>query len=50
MMGNPHKDFISVERQNPTNDSDVHGRITRLTNGFWKKWGNLKAAYALHFA
>lgn len=25
-------------------------RLTRLTNGFSKKWGNLKAAYALHFA
>ena len=25
-------------------------RLTRLTNGFSKKWGNLKAALALHFA
>ncbi len=25
-------------------------RLTRLTNGFSKKWENLKAAYALHFA
>ena len=24
--------------------------MTRLTNGFSKKWGNLKAAYALWFA
>jgi hypothetical protein len=25
-------------------------RLTRLTNGFSKKWENLKAALALHFA
>ena len=25
-------------------------RITRLTNGFSKKWENLKAALALYFA
>lgn len=25
-------------------------RLTRLTNAFSKKWANLKAAYALHFA
>lgn len=25
-------------------------RLTRLTNGFSKRWENLKAAYALHFA
>jgi hypothetical protein len=25
-------------------------RLTRLTNGFSKKWENLKAAVALHFA
>ena len=25
-------------------------RMTRLTNAFSKKWGNLKAAYALWFA
>jgi hypothetical protein len=25
-------------------------RLTRLTNGFSKKWGNLKATYVLHFA
>jgi len=25
-------------------------RLTRLTNGFSKKWENLKAAYALYFA
>jgi hypothetical protein len=24
-------------------------RMTRLTNGFSKKWENLRAAYALHF-
>ena len=25
-------------------------RLTRLTNGFSKKWENLRAALALHFA
>jgi len=25
-------------------------RLTRLTNAFSKKWENLKAAFALHFA
>ena len=25
-------------------------RLTRLTNGFSKKWENLQAALALHFA
>ncbi len=25
-------------------------RLTRLTNGYGKKWENLKAAIALHFA
>jgi hypothetical protein len=25
-------------------------RLTRLTNAFSKKWENLRAAYALHFA
>jgi hypothetical protein len=25
-------------------------RLTRLTNAFSKKWGNLQAALALHFA
>jgi len=25
-------------------------RLTRLTNGFSKKWDNLRAALALHFA
>ena len=25
-------------------------RLTRLTNGFSKKWENLRAAIALHFA
>ena len=25
-------------------------RLTRLTNGFSKKWANLRAALALHFA
>jgi len=25
-------------------------RMTRLTNGFSRKWANLKAAYGLYFA
>ena len=25
-------------------------RLTRLTNGFSRKWENLRAAYCLHFA
>ncbi len=38
-----------VERQNLTIRMQMR-RLTRLTNGFSKKWENLKAAYALHFA
>jgi IS1 family transposase len=52
MMGDPDEDKICtshVERQNLTIRMQMR-RMTRLTNGFSKKWENLKAAYALHFA
>jgi len=38
-----------IERQNLTVRMGMR-RMTRLTNAFSKKWKNLKAAYALHFA
>lgn len=38
-----------VERQNLTMRMCMR-RLTRLTNGFSKKWENLQAALALHFA
>ena len=50
--GNPDRDRICtsiVERQNLTVRMQMR-RFTRLTNGFSKKWENLKAALALHFA
>jgi hypothetical protein len=50
--GRPDRDRICtshVERQNLTLRMQMR-RLTRLTNGFSKKWENLKAAYALHFA
>lgn len=50
--GNPDPERIStshVERQNLTIRMQVR-RLTRLTNAFSKKWENLQAALALHFA
>ena len=50
--GDPDPDRICtshVERQNLTIRMSMR-RMTRLTNAFSKKWENLKAAYALHFA
>jgi hypothetical protein len=38
-----------IERQNLTVSMEGR-RMTRLTNGFSKKWENLWAAYCLHFA
>jgi hypothetical protein len=38
-----------VERQHLTIRMQMR-RMTRLTNLFFKKWENLQAAYALHFA
>jgi hypothetical protein len=51
-MGGPDPDLICtshVERQNLTIRMSMR-RMTKLTNAFSKKWKNLKAAYALHFA
>ena len=50
--GNPDEARICtshVERQNLTMRMEMR-RLTRLTNGFSKKWDNLRAAVALHFA
>jgi IS1 family transposase len=52
VFGNPDPERICnshVERQNLTMRMMMR-RLTRLTNGFSKKWENLKAALALHFA
>jgi len=52
ILGNPDEHLICtshVERQNLTIRMQMR-RLTRLTNAFSKKWENLKAAYALHFA
>jgi IS1 family transposase len=52
VMGNPDPARICtshVERQNLTIRMGMR-RMTRLTNAFSKKWENLEAAYALHFA
>jgi transposase-like protein/IS1 family transposase len=51
-FGNPDPEKICtshVERQN-LNIRMAMRRFTRLTNGFSKKWENLKAALALYFA
>jgi hypothetical protein len=50
--GNPDPERICtshVERNNLTMRMQMR-RLTRLTNGFSKKWENLKAALALYFA
>jgi transposase-like protein/IS1 family transposase len=52
VFGNPDPERIStshVERQNLTMRMMMR-RLTRLTNAFSKKWENLRAALALHFA
>jgi transposase-like protein/IS1 family transposase len=52
VFGNPDPSRICtsiVERQNLTIRMQMR-RLTRLTNGFSKKWENLWAAYCLHFA
>jgi len=51
-LSQPNEDRICtshVERQNLTMRMMMR-RLTRLTNGFSKKWENLKAALAPHFA
>jgi hypothetical protein len=51
-MGNPNPAKICasrIERQNLTLRVQMR-RLTRLTNGFSKKWENLWAAYCVHFA
>jgi IS1 family transposase/transposase-like protein len=51
-LGHPDPANIStshIERQNLTIRMQMR-RMTRLTNAFSKKWENLRAAYALHFA
>lgn len=52
VYGTPDSAFICtshVERQNLTMRMCMR-RLTRLTNAFSKKWDNLRAATALHFA
>jgi hypothetical protein len=52
VIGNPDPKRICtshIERQNFTMRMQIR-RLTRLTNGFSKKWENLWAALCLHFA
>lgn len=52
LIGNPDPRRICtsiVERSNLSMRTSIR-RLTRLTNGFSKKWDNLKAALALYFA
>jgi hypothetical protein len=51
LIGNPNRKDIStnhIERQNLTMRMGMR-RFTRLTNGYSKKWENLKAGLCLYF-